>query len=806
MPSTANRFSKGNPCPVCTGHTDLPQGKGVRCAGYLSEDGRYAFCTREQFAGPLQPRDTTPESFAHLMEGSCRCGTTHGSQVLALTPVPTKKAIDHRPILPVPPDAPAPSFQLPDGRMPERIWDYRDANDNLLGYKARYAKEGGKDVLPYTYCETSEGSLKWLRKDWVSDKPLRGLRELAQRPSASVLVVEGEKTQDAAKVLFPDFVVVTWPGGCGGVLYANWSSLAGRLVTIWPDADEAGAKAATKVAEVALTVGSTSARIVRLPQNLPDGWDLADLNTTNPENNVMNIETAKALLSNATPYTKEAPAPSSDWMMPVNFEGPKLPQVPPTLLPPVAREFAAALTEATETPSGLPVGITLASLALAVARRYVVAPEPNNPTYRETTNLWVLAALPPGNRKSAVLTHATAPLLDWEHEAERSISAEMAQAKVNREVAEGRAKDLQQKAIKATSAEDREKLQVEAQAELASLPEVPAIPRLWTGDVTPERLGTLMAENDGRMGLLSDEGGIFDTLGGRYSGGVSNLDTVLQSHSGSAVRIDRNGRPSVYLKSARLTQALTPQPEVLRGLASKPDFRGRGLLGRFLYIIPTSNVGFRTLESKPLPQPTLDAYHALVHAILDTPPADPSLGTDGDHILQLSPEAWAEWKKFARTIESTMRPGGALEHATDWGGKLPGTVARIAAVFHVVKYAQGQPWEHLIEHKTMMEAVFLGTSLIPHTLVAFDLMGADPDLDNARRVWAWVEGNRFTTFTGRQAFEALKGRFKRMEPLRSAFELLVEHHYIRLAAPPERRGRGQPAEVYEVNPHLMEGW
>ena len=46
-------------------------------------------------------------------------------------------------------------------------------------------------------------------------------------------------------------------------------------------------------------------------------------------------------------------------------------------------------------------------------------------------------------------------------------------------------------------------------------------PRLFTGDTTAERLQVMM---------------------GAYSGGAQNLDVFLQSHPGSAMRIDRAGR------------------------------------------------------------------------------------------------------------------------------------------------------------------------------------------------------------------------------------------------------------------------
>ena len=106
----------------------------------------------------------------------------------------------------------------------------------------------------------------------------------------------------------------------------------------------------------------------------------------------------------------------------------------------------------------------------------------------------------------------------------------------------------------------------------SKLPEIPNLPKLWAQDVTPEKLGALMVENAEAMSLISDEGGLFDILAGRYSNGVPNLDLFLQSHAGAPVRVDRNSRASVVLESPALTLILSPQPEVLQGLTLKPGF------------------------------------------------------------------------------------------------------------------------------------------------------------------------------------------------------------------------------------------
>jgi hypothetical protein len=49
----AQRFTAQHPCPVCGGYDGLPRGEGVRCAGFLSDDGRWGSLHREEYAGGL---------------------------------------------------------------------------------------------------------------------------------------------------------------------------------------------------------------------------------------------------------------------------------------------------------------------------------------------------------------------------------------------------------------------------------------------------------------------------------------------------------------------------------------------------------------------------------------------------------------------------------------------------------------------------------------------------------------------------------------------------------------------------------
>jgi len=156
----------------------------------------------------------------------------------------------------------------PTKGQPNQVWTYRSSSQHVIGYACRFnKKDGGKDVLPFT--RQSDGKWKW--RAFPEPRPLYALDQLYLKPETPVFIVEGEKAADAAQKLFPDYVVTTWPGGCKAVSKANWPILKGRKVSIWPDADEPGRKAAAELARL-----FPGASIITPPESVKAGWDAAD--------------------------------------------------------------------------------------------------------------------------------------------------------------------------------------------------------------------------------------------------------------------------------------------------------------------------------------------------------------------------------------------------------------------------------------------------------------------------------------------------------------------------------------------------
>ena len=180
------------------------------------------------------------------------------------------------PLVPVPASAPEPPRHHPQHGQASSLWCYRDSQGRALAYAVRFDTQDGKAVLPLCFGRYGTGLPQWHWKALPEPRPLYNLPALAALPeTAPVLLVEGEKTADAAQVYFPHYAVLTWSGGGNAVSKADFSPLQGRNVVIWPDNDEPGFKAALELGGL-LEAESSSIRIVLPPDTLPDSWDVAD--------------------------------------------------------------------------------------------------------------------------------------------------------------------------------------------------------------------------------------------------------------------------------------------------------------------------------------------------------------------------------------------------------------------------------------------------------------------------------------------------------------------------------------------------
>lgn len=176
------------------------------------------------------------------------------------------------------PSAPPPDAPPPDLGRATAHWCYRDSAGHHLFYIQRIDSDDRKLFVHRTWLDNAwhfPSRRDPFTSEWPAPRPLYRLPDLADRPDATVLIAEGEKSADAAAQLFPDHACIAWCGGTAGINHTDFSPLANRTVILWPDADEAGRNCMAKLGPKLQLLGATVS-IFNPPDGCPPKWDLAN--------------------------------------------------------------------------------------------------------------------------------------------------------------------------------------------------------------------------------------------------------------------------------------------------------------------------------------------------------------------------------------------------------------------------------------------------------------------------------------------------------------------------------------------------
>lgn len=694
--------------------------------------------------------------------------------------------------------------QRPARTSPARIaatYDYTDEGGTLLYQAVRYEPKGFAQRRP-------AGEDTWTYKLDDVRRVLYRLPEVLATVHAAkpVYICEGEKDADALAAL--GLCATTAPMGARKWDDGYTETLCGAGVIILPDNDPDGREHGQIVAR-AIHGRVKRVRVVELP-GLPVKGDVSDWLAAGGTKE--QLLTLVKVTPDWMPMAEGAPLGDADagdcseegWLAPVPFADADLPPFPTEALPPALGAMVRDIARCVQVPIEQPGVLALAALAAACAHscRVEIMPE-----YCEPLNLYVACIAEPGERKTHTLNPLKAPHEAAEWGRAEAARADIAQAEGLFAIEEKRLTHLREAAAKGKTSVEREAARSEAGDLAANRTQVPPKPRLVVGgDVTPEQLVMLLAEQKGRLALFDDEGGIFGILAGRYSDGNANLDAILKAHTGGQIRVDRRSHEPIYVARACLTIGLAVQPDVLTSLSDTPAFRGRGLLGRFLYVLPRSMAGRRTMDYRHPDQSARTGYDALIRQLLALPPSDPE---QAGPLLRLSPAAFAVHQEFSDSVDRRQGEGGDLAGIRDWGSKLAGQVARIAGTFHLVGHiSQAHPWDVPLGEETMTAAWAVGEFLIPHALAAYGQLREDPMRRLARRALGWIGRARERTFSLRSCQRALTGGTGvTADETQAALSELSERGYIALQEPRLRSGAGRkPSPVYVVNPALAHDW
>jgi len=476
--------------------------------------------------------------------------------------------------------------------------------------------------------------------------------------------------------------------------------------------------------------------------------------------------------------------PPGEWLEPIPLGmADALPEFPVETLPEWIAEQVYAVADELQMPPDLPAIMALTCLAAICAKRTRVKVRGG---WNEPLNLYAAVAMPPSAGKSPAFGAMMAPLKAHEKAEIERRTAEIAKAE--------QAHRMKEKALKKAEESGDEHEAQRLLTELLAL-DKPASPRMIADDATPEALTSLLADHDGRIALLSTEGGVFDLMTGRYSD-RANLDVYLKAWGGDDITVDRIGRGPSSVTSPALTIGLTVQPQVISALAERPELAGRGLTARFMYALPVDNVGRRNFIDQPEADPAIAAtYSAQMMQIAATVEHRGEL-----NVLTLDPEASAMFHVWRQAMETRRLPGADMRPIAEWSTKLESTTLRVAGLLHL---ADGGRLHDTVTADPMARAIQIGNYWLAHAFAVHDMWGADPVLLKARAIMEWAAGRK--TFTVRDLYTTMRRVYPKAEETLPPLSLLVERGWLRPVDndwPPVLGRRGAPSPVLEVFPEV----
>ena len=237
--SSAQRFTASKPCPVCGGYEGAERGKGSRCYGFFSTDGKYAHCAREEYADDIELTESSG-TYAHYLGGRCKCGETHDTEV----PSTNGKLSSEK----------KEAFFSPER---DTVFYYRDLANKPLYAVVRMGGDKSK-----TFQAHKDGDKwYWGIPDGAPNVPYR-LTEVVQAIAEGkpIDIFEGEPDADAARKL--GLVATTNIRGAGKFTDDLVPYFRGADVRINADNDEDGRK---HLEQVARQLDGTARSIKAMP-------------------------------------------------------------------------------------------------------------------------------------------------------------------------------------------------------------------------------------------------------------------------------------------------------------------------------------------------------------------------------------------------------------------------------------------------------------------------------------------------------------------------------------------------------------
>ncbi|MCM1237561.1 MAG: YfjI family protein, partial [Ruminococcus flavefaciens] len=462
------------------------------------------------------------------------------------------------------------------------------------------------------------------------------------------------------------------------------------------------------------------------------------------------------------------------------FDRPKaLEPFPMKSLPPLLRDYLKAVADYVQVTPEMAVLPLLSVLSLCVQGKAVIKHTGNSHT--EPLNLYTITVASPGERKSGSLKEFMRPVEEFQDCYNKIHAAEIEEYKTERTFLESQ----KNAALKGRNADlHRAKEIAKEISELERKHELV----LNVSDATPEALAMEIYRQGGKIGIIDDEGSVFDVLSGIYSNGQANINIFLKAYDGSNYTILRRTKDNIELKKPLLTMGLMVQPEHFQEAVNNRQFSGRGFIHRFLFAFPESRAGYLKMTSPDIPEPLQKRYSELIKRLLRMP--EPELLP----IIVCSREAELLFSDYHEHLQKEIRDGGAFENLKEWASKHFGRALRIAGILHICEH---EPTEQLAG-STAVNAISIAMWAENHALSALMSGATAPiEIQNAKYIFKKLQKSNKDTLTKSELLRLCQTL--RAYEFDAPLEVLEDMKCIRIEVV-KNGERGKPKERIKINP------
>jgi Protein of unknown function (DUF3987) len=313
-------------------------------------------------------------------------------------------------------------------------------------------------------------------------------------------------------------------------------------------------------------------------------------------------------------------------------------------------------------------------------------------------------------------------------------------------------------------------------------------PRLYTTDITVERMAMLLQARPQSMLLLTDElAGWLHNMR-RYTGG-DDTQFWLMAWDGKPYSVERVGRPS--FKLARLLVGVVGglQPGKLRDAFKADD----GFYARPLYAwlnMPT----YSPLGAAPASEDEMvDAFDRLDR-----------LARQESTCIDLSVQALAKFERLRKAVHQKLPSFDGRER--EWFAKVSAQVLRLACTLAYLRWAfateegTAEPTEIKLQNVMAAARLVLGY-FWPHARAVLRQIGLTERHADARRILRWLAAKRCTEVSREDIRRNALGRSRDADQTQILLDQLCKAGWLR---PESRFTGGRPSVRYEVNPKLHE--